>query len=70
MKDVECAKSNGKTSVASGEPSLSQRGCVIGEEESALLGPEARDGREPGGGYRVVLSSYGDVIESNKSMLL
>lgn len=67
VNDVECAKSNRTTSVLSGKPSPSQRGRVSGEEENTVFAPEARGRREVGWD---VLSSYGDVIESNKSMLL
>lgn len=65
MENVQRMKSNRKTGIASGEPPMSQCGRVIGEEESAVHGQE-----NGGGDYREVLSSYGVVIESNKSVLL
>lgn len=69
-ENVQRMKSNRKTGIASGEPSMSQCGRVIGEEErSAVHGQENGSGRG-GGDYREVLSSYGVVIESNKSVLL
>lgn len=40
MENAQRMKSNRKTGIASGEPSMSQCGRVIGEEESAVHGQE------------------------------
>lgn len=40
MENVQRMKSNRKTGIASGEPSMSHCGRVIGEEESAVHGQE------------------------------
>lgn len=54
MENVHRMKSNRKTGIASGEPSMSQCGLVIGEEESAVHGQEKGGGETTEKYFRVL----------------